>query len=48
MRANFLLGFVVSLVDMKHQTENTGSLYAYYWWLSAGGAARRKLFGVMM
>jgi hypothetical protein len=48
MRANVLHGFVVWAVDMKHQTENTGSFYAYYWWLSAEGEARRRLFGVMM
>jgi hypothetical protein len=33
-------------MEMKQQTENTGSLYAYYyWWLSAEGEARRGLFG---
>jgi hypothetical protein len=34
-------------MNMKQQTENTASLYAYYyWWLSAEGEARCRLFGV--
>jgi hypothetical protein len=42
--ANVNFGF---LINVKQQNQNIGNLYAYYyWWLSAEGEARSRLFGV--